>query len=253
MKDQDDRYWQEYWTLRERYFPASKNCQELYEDLVEAYLGRDTIWLDAGCGHKLLHHWDDEKSRRFASLVAKIIGLDGDLPSLRKHQDLSFRVAGNLEHFPFKDNSFSLLTSNMVVEHVENPANFVGEVYRILKPGGVAIIHTPNILHWETFLSSITPHKLHELYCQLIEKRETDDVFPTFYRANTLPKLVQLFKEKGLTLRQGGTIVDAPRRFPIPFLSKVLLLFSIFETKILSYPALSLLRPNLLVAFRKGL
>jgi ubiquinone/menaquinone biosynthesis C-methylase UbiE len=252
VKDHNDRYWQEYWTLRDKYFPESKNCQELYEDMVETYLNRDTIWLDAGCGHKLLHHWDEEKSRRFASLIAKVVGLDGDLPSLRKHQDLSFRVAGNLTHFPFRANSFSLLTSNMVVEHIENPDHFTGEVYRVLKPGGVAIIHTPNIFHWETLLASVTPHKFHELYCQIIEKREVNDVFPTFYRANTLSKLVQLFKEKGMTLEQGGTIVETPRRFPIPFLSKVLLLFSILETKLLSYSVLSSLRPNLLVAFRKG-
>ena len=41
--------------------------------------------------------------------------------------------------------SFRLITSVEVIEHVENPIGFLRNVKRLLKPGGVAILTTPNV------------------------------------------------------------------------------------------------------------
>jgi SAM-dependent methyltransferase len=49
---------------------------------------------------------------------------------------------------PFKglaDNYFSAVISFQVIEHVKDDALFLKEIYRVLKPGGTAIISTPNI------------------------------------------------------------------------------------------------------------
>ncbi len=51
---------------------------------------------------------------------------------------------------PFKgidDNSFDTVVSFQVIEHIENDKLFLEEIYRVLKPGGKAIISTPNINH----------------------------------------------------------------------------------------------------------
>jgi len=48
---------------------------------------------------------------------------------------------------PYDDMMFDAVCSIEVVEHLENTFHFVREIYRILKPGGVAIITTPNILN----------------------------------------------------------------------------------------------------------
>lgn len=57
------------------------------------------------------------------------------------------KVDMNLEPLPYPDNSFDLVTSTEVVEHLENPRLFVREIHRVLKPGGYAVLSTPNVLN----------------------------------------------------------------------------------------------------------
>tara|TARA_B100001057_G_scaffold248965_2_gene249207 strand:+ start:38972 stop:39745 length:774 start_codon:yes stop_codon:yes gene_type:complete len=44
-----------------------------------------------------------------------------------------------------KDNSFDTILSFQVIEHIKNDKLFMKEIYRILKPGGIALLSTPNI------------------------------------------------------------------------------------------------------------
>lgn len=44
-----------------------------------------------------------------------------------------------------EDNSFDTIVSFQVIEHIKNDELFIEEIYRILKPGGKALISTPNI------------------------------------------------------------------------------------------------------------
>jgi ubiquinone/menaquinone biosynthesis C-methylase UbiE len=48
---------------------------------------------------------------------------------------------------PYADSSIDIACSLEVVEHVEDQFAFARELYRILKPGGLAIISTPNVLN----------------------------------------------------------------------------------------------------------
>jgi SAM-dependent methyltransferase len=252
-EDIHDKYWQEYWKLKARYLPRAKSCQQIYEDLVEECLTNETRWLDAGCGHILLHHGDEHKTRRLVDTAKSVIGLDGDWNSIVMNRIIQDRTVGSLESLPFRDNSIDLITCNMVIEHVQNPARFVGEIARVLRPGGRAIIHTPNLLHWESLVAWFTPHKFHEFCCKMLDRRGSEDVFPVFYRANTLGRLRQLFGGAEMKLEKGGLSVDVPRRFPIPIFSRALLLLNILEVKLLAFPAFAKFRHNLLVVFRKPL
>lgn len=47
--------------------------------------------------------------------------------------------------FPFEDNSFDSVITFQVIEHVKKDEEFIQEIYRVLKPGGVALVSTPNI------------------------------------------------------------------------------------------------------------
>ncbi len=52
---------------------------------------------------------------------------------------------GTLEEARFPDDSFQVVHFSHLIEHVPDPPAFLGEVRRILKPGGLAVITTPNI------------------------------------------------------------------------------------------------------------
>lgn len=58
-------------------------------------------------------------------------------------------VVGSLAHAAFPDRSFDLVTLFHVMEHITNPRDVLGEVARILRPDGAAILQVPNIDSWQ--------------------------------------------------------------------------------------------------------
>ena len=48
---------------------------------------------------------------------------------------------------PYEDESIDVACSLEVIEHVEDQFAFTREIHRVLKPGGLAIISTPNVLN----------------------------------------------------------------------------------------------------------
>lgn len=74
-----------------------------------------------------------------------VCGIDGDRASLRINDIIRNKIFSDISHLPFRNNVFDIVTANMVVEHVENPAVLLAEVNRVLRPGGVFIIRTPNL------------------------------------------------------------------------------------------------------------
>ena len=51
---------------------------------------------------------------------------------------------------PYADDSFDFVTCVEVVEHLENYRHLLREAYRVLKPGGLFIVTTPNILNMKS-------------------------------------------------------------------------------------------------------
>ena len=65
-------------------------------------------------------------------------------------------VIGDLnEHLEFCNESFDLVHANQVIEHVADVDHFAKEVFRILKPGGYAVISTENASSWHNIFASI--------------------------------------------------------------------------------------------------
>ncbi|MBU3077722.1 bifunctional 2-polyprenyl-6-hydroxyphenol methylase/3-demethylubiquinol 3-O-methyltransferase UbiG [Sphingomonas quercus] len=99
--------------------------------------------LDVGCGAGLL-------TEPLARLGADALGLDAapeNIAVARHHADgqglnVSYR-AGGVETLG-EDERFDLVVSMEVVEHVADPAAFVGGLARALAPGGLMILSTPN-------------------------------------------------------------------------------------------------------------
>ena len=53
----------------------------------------------------------------------------------------------NQQTLPFNDQQFDLVTCSETLEHLENYWRVLREIYRVLRPGGIAVFSTPNILN----------------------------------------------------------------------------------------------------------
>lgn len=62
-----------------------------------------------------------------------------------KYENVDFRQAVFPPFSDLKDNSFDTVISFQVIEHIKEDHLFLKEIHRVLKPGGQAIITTPNI------------------------------------------------------------------------------------------------------------
>ena len=60
--------------------------------------------------------------------------------------------AGTLLKAALPSESFDVVTLMDVIEHVPNPSELIGEIYRLLRPGGVVFIVTPNFASFFVWL-----------------------------------------------------------------------------------------------------
>ena len=70
-------------------------------------------------------------------------------------------VKADICNLPFEDNQYDVLFCNHVLEHIPDDTKAMQELYRVLKPGGMAIIQIPHDLNIDTTFSdeSITDEK----------------------------------------------------------------------------------------------
>jgi len=156
-------------------------------------------WLDAGCGHTLILPWlknATEIERRFLAEAGLVVGADVDPASLAASSSIR-RVACNLETLSFETGTFDFITCNMVVEHLAKPEVVFREFYRVLRPGGIVILLTPNVFHWVNIAALFTPFRFHQWINKKIWGREPEDTFPTLYRCNSAGKMEKMLEAAG--------------------------------------------------------
>ncbi len=49
------------------------------------------------------------------------------------------------EPLPFEGDSFDMILANQIIEHLFDTDAFIKDIFRILKPGGYAVVSTPNL------------------------------------------------------------------------------------------------------------
>jgi methionine biosynthesis protein MetW len=86
----------------------------------------------------------------------EIYGIEVYEPSIEKAKDKGIRVIkDDLNKFPysFKDNTFDVIVSNQVIEHLFYPVKFFREIHRILKSGGYTVLSTENLASWDNLFA----------------------------------------------------------------------------------------------------
>jgi ubiquinone/menaquinone biosynthesis C-methylase UbiE len=174
------------WQLQRRILPDLRWNQEIWGEIIKQHLAYPLRWLDSGCGWRLLGKDLEALENELVSLARTVVGTDVDLAHLRKHLNISHRTCASLAALPFSDDSFDLITCNMVVEHLPDPFPVFQEISRVLAPGGVLLVHTPNTRNYLVFANIVAKKILPRAVILKLVKdgRETEDIYPTYYRAN---------------------------------------------------------------------
>jgi ubiquinone/menaquinone biosynthesis C-methylase UbiE len=129
-------------------FDAVMNMYDLEKRVsvvFDEYLGDEDLRtkrvLDAGCGTG----WFAQRAYlRGARVTAMDVG-DGLLARVQQKAPVDTAV-GDIMRMPFDDASFDYVVCSEVIEHVTDRQAAIGELYRVLRPGGVLVLTTPNRL-----------------------------------------------------------------------------------------------------------
>jgi ubiquinone/menaquinone biosynthesis C-methylase UbiE len=174
--------------------------QRVYIERMGHILRPGMVWLDIGCGRSLVPKWFPDQREiegRLKSLSTLVFGVDLDLNALRVNRSLKHRLLADASILPFAAESFDLVTSNMVFEHVRRPYAALAEIRRVMRPGGRLIIHTPNILDIVAIAARVIPNCLHPRLVSWIEGRAEEDVYPTHYSFNRRRVIEQILRAVG--------------------------------------------------------
>jgi 2-polyprenyl-3-methyl-5-hydroxy-6-metoxy-1,4-benzoquinol methylase len=117
----------------------------LHQRLFKAYVvAQDVIQgnvLEVGCGEGRGVELLMSKASQFTA-VDKI---EEALQVLRKRFPAGKFISMNIPPLgSLPDNTYDCIVSFQVIEHIENDVLFLKELHRVLKPGGVAMLTTPN-------------------------------------------------------------------------------------------------------------
>jgi SAM-dependent methyltransferase len=177
--------------IRSRLYPRAAHPFEVYRQETFRLASRAERIIDVGCGHTAP---DLEAIPAHRCKVG--VDPDADLrpaaaPSVKFVRATSTRL-------PFPDASFDLLLSKSVLEHLESPEESFREFARVLRPGGTALLLTPNRWDYVSMISTLVPNRLHPWIVRVTTGRDESDTFPTYYRANTAGRLRSLAARCGL-------------------------------------------------------
>ena len=234
--------------LQRRILPRLAWNQELYGRQVCTCLRPGIRWLDFGCGKRLLCGGLETLESQMASFP--FVGVDPSWQNLREQRHAARCVQADGLHLPFRDESFDLITANMVIEHLKVPNLVFQEMERVLAPGGTILLHTPNLMNYlvvgNRVLSKVLPPAVHSALVRTSEKRTEQEIYPTFYRANTRTRLRTLVSSD---LEIKIEALPAPRPFFHNFAP--LALFELLMTRLSQLRPLQSFGTTLLVTIRK--
>lgn len=233
--------------MERRLVPGLETSQRSYERALDALVPEGVDWLDLGCGRGLLPPWRQEAEARLAARANLLVGIDLDYASLRDNTVVTARCCGGVPDLPFKDESFDVVSGNMVVEHVDDPAHAFSEVRRVLRPGGIFLFHTPNSAAFPTSLARRVPESAKAALARILDGRTRKDVFPTYYRANTITQIEQVAKSAGLVSERLDLVSTTALFAVVPPLA----LFELLWLRSLRPDKRRHLRSNFIVALRK--
>jgi SAM-dependent methyltransferase len=152
--------------------------------------------LDLGCR-------DGALSRVYAE-GNSLVGVDADREALAEAEKLGIetRWADLDEPLPFEDASFDVAVAGELLEHLRDPQRVVGEVRRVLRPGGTFVASVPNAYRLKNRLRFL-----------LGRKPEDDPTHLQMFSADEVHALLGGFEEPQLHFIAGRLVPVHARLF----------------------------------------
>jgi SAM-dependent methyltransferase len=152
-----------------------------YRHIVELSTGEGPV-LDVGCG----------SSRILGALRPDSVALDILMPKLRYARKYSrTMVQGSGADLPFAVGSFPCVVCSQVIEHLPRESGILGELDRVLAPGGRLVLGTPDYGRWEWLL-------MEKLYGFFARGGYADEHITHFTRR----ELIHRMAERGYSLEE---------------------------------------------------
>jgi ubiquinone/menaquinone biosynthesis C-methylase UbiE len=179
----------------QRLVPGWKDSLTRYCEVIDALTQPDTSLLDIGCGH----------ADFLASVYARTpntYGIDPDAEALKKNTIIKHTVVGTAHHLPFADNSFDLIVTAWVFEHLEQPEQACREIYRALKPGGRLVFLTPNSWNYNVWMIRLIPNHFHDFFTRRLYQRQEHDTYRVRYQINSPRRIAKMLLPIGFKAEQ---------------------------------------------------
>jgi SAM-dependent methyltransferase len=158
----------------------------------------NAVILDCACGRGFYLNY-----YRYVSAV-KLVGLELDEEVIVKaqqnvgHLPDILLTRGNIYGLPFPDNFFHGVILSEILEHIDDDVAGLQEVFRVLKPGGIAAITVPNANYpfwWDPINKT-----LETLFGIKIRRGPLAGIWANHVRLYTLPELRQAVSQAGFEI-----------------------------------------------------
>jgi len=133
-----EKYYDDYWSVKDEGLDPERIAY-----VVSKVRVGDRV-LDIGCGPGKMTQAVQEKE-------AQVTGVDFSNVIIEKAEARNVEVVKcdvDSEPLPFGEDTFDLVILTQTIEHLFNFHRVMGEIHRVLAPGGRLVLSIPNIAHW---------------------------------------------------------------------------------------------------------
>lgn len=183
-------------------FNSLSSVHDYYDECLGPLIRKDTKVLDAGCGKKGIMN-------KYKGMTACTVGMDMQLSALKRNTAMDYKIVSSVYSLPFREETFDVIISQWVVEHLSEPKMAFSEFKRVLKDNGSLILVTNSVYNPLMFFNAVMPEGIRDrIKKRALPPEIEEDTFPTYYKCNSVGKLDKALRDFGFEKRFAGYVGD---------------------------------------------